>query len=220
MAAMRWLALLACSSGCFFEPGPPDVPPWQLVQAVGAHGVPFVFTPTLPSSLIVVAPQIMHLGDVTAVTDDRGNTYQSLPQARVTDDHFDGVDVYYTIATSPGVTRVSITGGFVNACAWEIAGIALDHPVDAAMILVSPGDAVAKSPAITTTRDDELVIAVGVSSGDLTGSIDATFTDDCSDAGNEWAHLTSSTAPAGTYTAQWTNTGQAYISNAVAFFTP
>jgi hypothetical protein len=197
--------------------------PWSLVQTKATTSGTLNVTATGSGHLLVVAIEGTQAGNVTAVADNAGNTYTAIPNNRAVASAFSvGLELWYAVNSKPGATAVTITAPTVySAVVWEVANIRTTAPLDTATKL--DDQAASTMPlgaSITTTQARDFVISVvivdNVVSGLHTGSA---FTNDHTTFGNGWAHLTSNSAPAGTYQAAWDQgTAGAYCAVSAAFF--
>jgi hypothetical protein len=115
------------------------------------------------------------------------------------------------------VTATTTTAAYALVV-WEFA-TAQPATVDAAAAMSDQGSSShPTSPVITTENAGELVIAIGISGGVVTGiHAGNEFTNDSLVRGNGWAHITSADAPAGSQHAVWDSNDQTFCSDAVAF---
>ncbi|PYN82944.1 MAG: hypothetical protein DMD48_14285 [Gemmatimonadetes bacterium] len=104
---------------------------------------------------------------------------------------------------------------------WEVSSINTTSPVQTATKI--DNQSASSTPlgaSITTSATGEFVVATTVVANSVTGiHAGNAFTNDRFTNGNGFAHLTSNTASAGTYQAQWDQSSSgAYCSSSAAFY--
>jgi hypothetical protein len=159
---------------------------------------------------------------MSGVSDNATNTYQQVRGARsVNTQSGSGAwnDVWYAANVRAGATTITVSPSTTetgNVYVWEISGAAV---VDAAAVLNSqPASATPSGPAVATSTESEIVLAMlhpapgsapsGVHSGNP-------FTSDSTSDGMAWAHLVTTTV--GTYVPQWDQTSATFAATTVAF---
>jgi hypothetical protein len=202
-------------------------PTWAVVGKASNSGTPLTSL-TIPATrsgdLIAVALIFNGTTSVASISDNAGNTYVSAG-ARSTVVNF-AVEIWYAVGSASGATV--ITPKFVGSpthleiTEWEVSGLSTSVP-DAAN--TSSGAVVSSNTAgaaVTTTQAGDFVVSVlyagavsftGISSGNQ-------FTNDFTTNGRGWAHITSTSAAAGTHQASWVTSNTPagkYCSSAAAF---
>jgi hypothetical protein len=201
-------------------------PPWSVVNKTSNSG--FITNLEIPSTgvgnLIAVAVIFNGTTSISSISDNVGNTYISAG-ARSTVSNF-ASEIWYAVNSVPGATLITPT--FVGSpthleiTEWEVSGLSTAAP-DAAN--TASGPVVASNtagPPVNTTRAGDFVVSVlyagavnftGISSGNE-------FTSDFTTNGNGWAHITSTSAPAGSHQASWftpNSPAGRYCSSTAAF---
>jgi hypothetical protein len=207
------------------------LPAWRLVQVQsieagsgGSASVAVMVTSTSSDDLIVVGLQTAPGATITNVSDNApGGTSAfsaitgSLASNAVGDG---GVDVWFTPSANAGATSVtaSTTSAIYGLVVWEVATAQASTVDTVNAVSDEAASTTPKSPAVITEDAGELVIAIGISEGTITGiRAGNEFTNDAAPNGNGFAHITSTTAPAGTHQAVWLSNSATYCSTAVAF---
>jgi hypothetical protein len=206
----------------------PHVAAWHLVQSAGSAisssvgaSLTTSIAPTSASDLIVVGVQFTPGATVMSVTDNGMSEYGAVTGTLATVGTGDGgIEIWYTQSVGSGVTSVTATttSGAYAVAVWEIA-TAQPATVDVAAELSAQASSLhPASPMLTTANAGELVIAIGISEGVVSGiHAGNEFTNDQLLKGNGWAHITSTTSPAGAHRAVWDSTAGTFCSDAVAF---
>lgn len=199
--------------------------PWALV-ADGAAASGTLVLPSVGSGhLLVVGVHVGFGGSVTALADDAGNTYLSVPAARATNTSnvgTDALELWYAADSRSGPTTIAVTATamVVSTIAWEVSGIRTTSPLDTAVSV--SGQAATTSPMgppIMTATAGEFVVSIAIVENGILGTAQGNeFTNDFRTRGNGWAHLTDPGAPAGVHQAIWDqDTAGSYCANAAAF---
>ncbi|HWO20789.1 MAG TPA: hypothetical protein VNO30_18610 [Kofleriaceae bacterium] len=179
---------------------------WTLVQTRGSNGQRVNIAATGAAHLIVVAVQT-GLNQVASMTDDANNTYVSVAGSRAVDmAQTTAVELWYAASSNAGATTITASGDPIFAVvAWEVAGIRGANPLDTVSKLESqPQSTTPFGASITTRAAGEFVVSAVIVANAVMGvAMGSAFTNDHTTFGNGWAHLTSATAPAGTYQARW-----------------
>jgi|SRR5579871_575637 len=199
---------------------------WTVVNKASKSGSPLTSL-TIPSTgsgnVIAVALLFNGTTSVTSISDNVGNTYISAG-ARSTNGA-QATEIWYALNSISGATVITPkfagSPNHVEMTSWEVSGLANVAPDATA---VSKGTVTLNNtpgPAVTTTQTGDFIISVlfantasftAISSGNE-------FTDDFTTFGNGWAHITSSSAAAGTHQASWYTSAPAgsYCASTVAF---
>jgi hypothetical protein len=197
--------------------------PWRLVQTRDSEDQRRVTVAATGAAHLIVVAVETNAGAVTSVTDDAGTTYVQVPGSRavVTNGGF-GVELWYAASSSAGATTINAVADNIHAMvAWEVAGIRTASPLDTASKLDDqPPTTSPTGASVTTSAAGELVISVAIVANEISGlATGSPFTNDHTTFGNGWAHLTSATAPAGTYQARWNQPDSGtYCATSAAFF--
>ena len=145
---MRWWLVVVGCVGCATESCPiPATEPLALVQSAQTNsnrGLVFA-QPVGACHLIVVVGGAAH--------DARNGSYAAIP----------GTPVSYVSASLPGVTEIPV---FDQLSAWELSGLAMPE-LDGVATHFAPQNQLPTfaGATLTTTRDDELAIAVAMGGG-------------------------------------------------------
>ena len=194
--------------------------PWKLVQHQGATGDDVNCAASAAGNLIVVAVETNASDPVTAVTDNVGNTYNRVKGSRavITQENL-GVEVWYAVNANPGTTRIVAAAPTVHGVVmWEVDGFGAADPLgDVAKVNDQVASMMPDGAAITTTTTGEFVVSILIVEFVITNIVAGSFTNDELVFGNGWAHLTSNTAPPGTYQAAWSATNGLSCASSVAF---
>jgi len=200
--------------------------PWALVSDRSATSGTLALPSVGSGHLLVVGVHVGVGGSVTALADDAGNTYTSVPAARASNTSMVGSDtleVWYATDSRSGPTTITVsaTDMVVSTIAWEVSGIRAANPVDTAVAISGqPATTTPMGPPITTATAGEFVVSIAIVENGVSGTVAGNeFTNDFRTRGNGWAHLTDPAAPAGVHQAVWNQgTAGSYCANAVAFF--
>ncbi len=199
---------------------------WALVNETSKGGNP-ITSLTIPATasghLLVVAMAFNGKTSVTGVTDNAGNTYVSAG-ARSTTSTW-SMEIWYAVNANSGATVVTPafagSPGSVQITVWEVAGMSHSAPD---VTHTSSGSVTANNTpgaAVTTTQvGDFIVSALLANTADFTSITSGNeFTDDFTTFGNGWAHITNTSAAAGTHQASWYTASPVgvYCSSTVAF---
>jgi hypothetical protein len=182
-------------------------PPWTLVQTQESTTAGITIGASGAGHLIVVGVETGTNGAVTSITDDAGNTYTQMVRAVNTSaSPTFGVELWFAKDSHAGATKLGVTAATVNSIVvWEAANISTTNPVDTQAKL--DNQAASTTPlgaAITTAAPGELVIVVAIVDNSVTGlHTGSEFTNDRLTNGNGWAHITSTSAPAGPHQPEW-----------------
>ena len=201
-----------------------QAPPWSLVQVSGSLGASTTFgTPTAPGDLVVVLASVGIAGDY-AVTNSALDSF-SIIAAPSQDPVSDEQVLMFFAITTGGATGATLIGtATMHALvAWEFGPGTLTFTYETGTSSggLSPASLTPETPAITTAKDGEIVVAALLApSFNITGmdASDAVFTNDALIGGNGWAHLSASSAAGDSYRAIWDqSTSQSYLSAALWF---
>jgi hypothetical protein len=221
----RWSTRIAS----FSFPSCATSTPWAIISKSSNGGNP-ISNLTIPATgaghLIAVAIMFNGTTSVASVADNAAggsNTYVSAG-ARAIKAAL-STEIWYAVNSNSGATIVTpkFAGSptHVEIAVWEVSGIA-GSPPDAANI--SSGSVTLNNtpgPAVTTTEGGDFVLSVLFANAASFSSITSgnEFTDDFKTNGNGWAHITSTSAAAGTHQASWYTTAStgAYCASTVAF---
>jgi hypothetical protein len=200
---------------------------WALVNKTSKGGVTSLTIPATGSGhLIAVAIIFNGKTSVASISDNAtgsSNTYVSAG-ARSTSYTW-STEIWYAVNSKPGATVVTPTfassASSVQIAVWEVSGLSASVP-DATN--ASSGSLTLNNTpgaAVTTKQaGDFIVSSILANTSDLSSiSSGNAFTDDFTTDGNGWAHLTSTSAAAGTYQASWYTAAPSgtYCANTVAF---
>lgn len=221
LALLGILGFVGCGQGAIFR-GNTD---WAIVHRASNAGP--ITSLTIPATgtgnLIAVGLMFNGGTSVATVSDNAGNSYVSAgARATVASG---STEIWYAVNSKPGATVVTPTFAdpltHVEITVWEVSGISTSAPDVTNTSLGSMTLNDTPGPAVTTTHANDFILSIlfamdatfiGVSSGNE-------FTNDFLTNGNGWAHITSTSAPAGTYQSSWfTPTPQGlYCGSTVAF---
>jgi hypothetical protein len=178
---------------------------------------------TTAGDLIVAAVQVAAPGGVASIDDNAGTAYQRIAGSSAQAMANGGMlEIWYAPTANAGATTITVTANMTARAivVWEFRTSRVATVDTATEVSNQPQAANPVGPAITTGSSGELVIsAVVVDSQQITGiAAGNAFTNDETANANGWAHLTDSSAPAGTYQAKWnTNVSDTYCASAAAF---
>ena len=203
--------------------------PWAIVHKASSAGSP-ITNLTIPATgtghLIAVAMMFNGGTSVSSVSDNAtggSNTYVSAG-ARATIGK-QSTEIWYAVNSKSGATVVTPTFAgsptHVEITVWEVSGISALLPdvtnITSGTVTLNntPG------PAVTTTQVGDFILSVlfAINSNFTAITSGNEFTNDFRTYGNGWAHITSTSATAGTHQASWytpSPTG-AYCASTVAF---
>lgn len=203
---------------------PPDssIAPWTLVQTASVENTTML---TLPNStgtghLIIVGVET--LNQIAAVSDDGANLYSQVPNSAASASSA-GLGISLWTAKSAIAAKTIVVGASsVNAVVvWEVAGLRAMNPIDTVATLSN--QATTTQPvgaAVTTTQPGDFIVSIAIVQNSVNGlHTGSEFTNDSLAKANGWAHITSTSAPAGTHQAKWDQpmTG-VYCASSAAFF--
>jgi hypothetical protein len=212
------------------RPDASTLPAWRLVQiqsteiGSGAASVATTLTSTTAGDLLVVGIQMASGATIANVSDNApGGTsvFSAITESLATNATGDGgIEIWYSSAANAGATSVTATtaDSIYGVVVWDVA-TAQPSTIDTVKALsAQAASTTPSSPAVTTERAGELVIAIAISAGSV-DSIRAgnEFTNDATPNANGWGHITSATASAGAHQAVWDSNSATYCSTAVAF---
>ncbi len=157
---------------------------------------------------------------VGSVTDNVGNVYSQVPNARSVYSTLMMNDIWYAKNSKAGATTVTITpnpsGNAGAAVIWEFSGVDTVSPLDQAAVLNNqPTTTTPLGAAVTTTAAREVIISTMGPVGSINGLLAGSPFTNLIFYGSGWAHLI--TSATGTYAAQWSIAGGQYHSNTVSF---
>jgi hypothetical protein len=202
---------------------------WSVVKKTSKGGDP-ITNLTIPATgtghLIAVAMMFNGKTSVASVSDNAtggSNTYVSAG-ARSTTSTW-STEIWYAVSSRPGATVVTPTFAgsptSVQITLWEVSGISSLTP-DATN--TSSGSVTLNNTpgaAVTTTQAGDFVVSILLANSASFSAISSgnEFTDDFTTLGNGWAHITTTSATAGTHQASWYTTAPVgvYCSSTVAF---
>ena len=202
---------------------------WTIVnKASKSAGPPPLQSLTIPTTssgnLIAVALIFNGTTSVASISDNAGNIYFS-GGAKATVSNF-ATEIWYAVNSASGATAITPTfvgsPTHVEMTEWEVSGISTSVP-DASSI--ASGEVVSSNvagPAVTTKVAGDFILSIMYAGGVSFSGISSgnEFTDDFTTNGRGWAHITSSSATAGTHQASWVTTNALagrYCSSTVAF---
>ncbi len=215
----------------WMPPMHPRLPAWRLVQVQsieagsgGAASLAVMLTSTKAGDLLVVGIQTAPGATITSVSDNAAggtSAFSAITGSLASNAVGDGgVDVWYAPSVNGGATSVtaSTSSAIYGLAVWEVA-TAQPSTIDTVKALSDQAaSTMPASPAVTTERAGELVIAIGISEGTITGvRAGNEFTNDAAPNGNGFAHITSAAASAGSHQAVWLSNSATYCSTAIAF---
>jgi hypothetical protein len=203
--------------------------PWAIVHKVSSAGNP-ITNLTIPATgtghLIAVAMMFNGGTSVASVSDNANggsNTYVSAGSRATIGTR--STEIWYAVNSSSAATVVTpkfaSSPTHVEITVWEVSGIST-LPPDVAN--TSSGNVTLNNtpgPAVTTTQVGDFILSVlfAINTNFTTITSGNEFTNDFRTYGNGWAHITSSSATAGTHQASWytpSPTG-VYCASTVAF---
>jgi hypothetical protein len=201
---MGTFGLVSCGQGAIFRGST-----WAIVNNASNAGP--ITSLTIPATgtgnLIAVALMFNGGTYVNSISDNAGNVYVSANAKAIVDT--ESTEIWYAVNSQPGATVVYPTFAdsptHVEITVWEVSGISTSGP-DA--VSTSSGNLTlvnTPGPAVVTTQTDDFILSVLFAVDSSISSISSgnQFTNDFTTNGNGWAHITSSSAPAGTYQASW-----------------
>ena len=219
LVLLGMLGLVGCGHGAIFFGSN-----WAIVHDASNAGpiTNLAIQATGKGHLIAVALMFNSGTYVTSVSDDAGNVYVSANAKGIVNG--DSTEIWYAVNSKPGATVVTPTFAnsptHVEITVWEVSGISTSAPdvtntSNGNVTLNTPG------PAVTTTKGGDFIVSVLFAAGSTMSGISTgnEFTDDFTTNGNGWAHITSNSAPAGTYQASWVTSSPqgGYCASTVAF---
>ncbi len=199
----------------------PQTDPWTLVRTRDKAQSSTLSVPSIGAGHLVIVG-IESAMAATAVVDDGGNVYQRVASSRaeVPSEQL-GVELWYVPNALPGGTTIAVTAPSTVFAIdmWEVDGLASVEIDDVATLDDQPATTTPEGASITTTTDGEFVVSIAIVNNFVGGlTANSQFTNDHTTFGNGWAHLTSNTAPAGTYQARWNQSvSGTYCASSVAF---
>src|SRR6202167_429858 len=202
---------------------------WGVVNKTSKSGNPLTsltIPATVNAHLLVVAMAFDGKTSVTGVTDNAtggSNTYVSAG-ARSTSSTW-STEIWYAVNAKPRPTIITPTFAgspqTVQITVCVVSGISHSAPD---VTNISTGSVTTNNTpgaAVTTTQAGDFVVSILLANtADFTSiSSGNAFTDDFTTLGNGWAHITSTSAPAGTYQASWYTASAVgvYCSSTAAF---
>jgi hypothetical protein len=201
---MGTFGLVSCGQGAIFRGST-----WAIVNNASNAGP--ITSLTIPATgtgnLIAVALMFNGGTYVNSISDNAGNVSVSANAKAIVDT--ESTEIWYAVNSQPGATVVYPTFAdsptHVEITVWEVSGISTSGP-DA--VNTSSGNLTlvnTPGPAVVTTQTDDFILSVLFAVDSSISSISSgnQFTNDFTTNGNGWAHITSSSAPAGTYQASW-----------------
>jgi hypothetical protein len=198
--------------------------PWAIVNKAGKGGVTSLTIPATGSGhLIAVALMFTGATSVASISDNASNTYASTGARGVSGNW--STEIWYAVNSKAGATVVTPTfagsAPSVQMAVWEVSGLSAAAPdaknasTGTLTLSNTPG------AAVTTTLVGDFVVSIMLASTANLSSITSGngFTDDFTLDGNGWAHITSTSATAGTQQASWFTAAPSgiYISSTAAF---
>jgi len=194
---------------------------WTLVRTKDAKQSALLDIPAIGAGhLVIVAVESEK--EVSMVADNGGNLYQRIATSRavVPSDGL-GVEIWYTPNAMPGGTMIAATAAssVFSIDMWEVDGLSSVTIDDVATLDDQPATTTPEGASVTTTATGDFVVSIAIVQNSVTGlTAGSEFTNDHTTFGNGWAHLTSASAPAGTYGARWNQgTAGTYCASSVAF---
>jgi hypothetical protein len=184
---------------------------WAIVNKASKGGVTSLTIPATGSGHLIAVALIFNGSTSVASLSDNANggsnTYVSAG-ARSTSGVW-STEIWYAVNSKSGATVVTPTlagtSPQVQIAVWEVSGLSASTP-DATN--TSSGSLTLNNTpgaAVTTKQAGDFIVSIMLAnSSDLSAiSSGNAFTDDFGSDGNGWAHLTSTSATAGTYQASW-----------------
>jgi hypothetical protein len=197
---------------------------WAIVNMASNGGS--ITNLTIPATgtghLIAVAMMLNGGASVASISDNAGNVYVSAG-ARSTI-YQGGSEIWYAVSSKSGATLITptIAGSptRVQITEWEVSGLS-NVTTDAARISNGTVSSNTPGPAVTTTQAGDFIVSVLYANASNLSAISTgnEFTDDFKTYGNGWAHITSTSATAGTHQASWYTAAPSgvYCASTVAF---
>jgi hypothetical protein len=181
---------------------------------------------TTSGHLIAIAMMFNGTTSVATVSDNApggSNTYVSAGARSALGTW--STEIWYAVNSKPGATVVTPTfassASSVQIAVWEVSGLSALAPdvtnIASGNLTLSdtPG------PAVTTTQVGDFILSVLLASTASLSAISSgnEFTNDFRTFGNGWAHITSTSATAGTHQASWFTSAPSgiYVASTVAF---
>jgi hypothetical protein len=220
LVLLGMVGVVGCGQGAIFRGST-----WAIVHKASNAGS--ITNLTIPATgtgnLIAVGLMFNGATSVTAVSDNAGNAYVSAGAKAAVGNG--STEIWYAVSSKSGATVVTptfaVSPTHVEITVWEVSGISTFAPdvtntaSGSITLNNTPG------PAVTTTHANDFILSILLAINDSFTSISSgnEFTNDFTTFGNGWAHITSTSAPAGTHQASWfTSTVQGvYCASTVAF---
>ena len=200
---------------------------WAMVDKASKGAITSLTIPATGSGHLIAVALIFNGNTSVASLSDNAtggsNTYVSAG-ARSTTSAW-STEIWYAVNSKPGATVVtpSLAGSApqIQMALWEVSGLSASTP-DATN--TSSGSLTLNNtpgPAVTTKQAGDFIVSIMLANTSNLSAITSgnAFTDDFGTDGNGWAHLTSTSAAAGTYQASWftaSPSGQ-YCASTAAF---
>ncbi|HEY5922304.1 MAG TPA: hypothetical protein VIV11_11565 [Kofleriaceae bacterium] len=209
---------------CVVEVAPDGGGPsqWTLVQTRSNTSLSNLPIAAVGAKHAIIVAIETDVGAVTSVIDNAGSVYLPVAGSRAinTTENL-GIELWYTASSNAGATTITASAPMIWAIAsWEVAGLSNTSPLGAVAKLDNqPATTSPAGASITTAGAGEFVVSIAIVANTVSGlSSGSAFTNDHVAFGNGWAHLTSATAPAGTYQAQWSQPTAGTFCSASAGF--
>lgn len=198
---------------------------WSVVQSVNASGkatgVTTAITATGTGNLIVVVVEIGGSGVASSITDSAGDTFISTGDKG--DMSTQRNEIWYAMNSIPGSTTVTVNFSGGSTCRptiYEVSGMATAGALDANSSNSNQTSSTSiVTPTITTTYIGDFIVAFGNPTNSVT-AVSSGWTLDFTTGGYGWAHLTSSTAAAGSQSATFTQDISGSFGTNIASFKP
>ena len=201
--------------------------PWAMVHKTSKGNITSLTIPATGSGhLLAVALIFNGKTSVASISDNAtggSNTYVSAG-ARATSSTWSS-EIWYAASSKAGATVVTPTfagsATSIEIAVWEVSGLSTSAPN---ATNTSSGSVTASNTpgaSVTTTQVGDFIVSVlNANTADFTTiSSGNEFTNDFTTSGNGWAHITSTSATAGTHQASWYTSSPTgtYCSSTVAF---
>ena len=194
---------------------------WRLLHAEQRTASKTItINPTAPGSLLVVGVETVASPQITSVTDNSGNPYQAIVDARSVLGSR-AIELWFTPNVPEGATLVTVDTTTVDAIVvWEVAGIDPNAPLDSgAKLDDQPSADLVTSPVLATTKANELVVAVVRGEQTIGNLTSALFTIDSTIGGASWAHNAIAISQPSNQQAEWSQTpAGTFCASSAAFF--
>jgi hypothetical protein len=191
-------------------------------QLSGVNPATVTISASGPGNLLVVLPSLeVSTTTVTSITDNAGNTYSQVPNARASEENGSSIwsDIWYAPNTIAGATTVTInfsanaTGGRVAVI--EYSGVKTSSPIDVSGHVNGSTSTSVVGPALTITNNGSMLVTFSGGATVSSPMVNAPWSDVITQSGygSIGQYLP---GMVGTYSATWTMT-DFYVASGVAF---